>query len=42
MDFQTKLIELRKQKGWSQEQLGDMIGVTRQTISKWELGLSQT
>lgn len=40
MDFQTKLIELRKQKGWSQEGLGDMIGVTRQTISKWELGTS--
>lgn len=40
MDFQTKIIELRKQKGWSQEQLEDMIGVTRQTISKWELGTS--
>lgn len=28
---------LRKKKGISQEQLGEQIGVTRQTISNWEL-----
>lgn len=38
MDFSQTLISMRKAKGWSQEQLGDMIGVTRQTVSKWELG----
>ena len=38
MEFNLKLIELRKARGWSQEQLGDKINVTRQTISKWELG----
>lgn len=38
MIFQEKLICLRKQKGLSQENLGDEIGVTRQTVSKWELG----
>ncbi len=38
MEFNEQLICLRKQKGMSQEQLGEKIGVTRQTVSKWELG----
>lgn len=38
MTFSEQLIYLRKQKGLSQEQLGEVIGVTRQTVSKWELG----
>lgn len=38
MTFHEHLIFLRKQKGLSQEQLGAEIGVTRQTVSKWELG----
>jgi len=38
MSFSEKLIELRKSKGWSQEELGDKLDVTRQTLSKWELG----
>lgn len=38
MYFSRKLMELRKSRGWSQEELGDKINVTRQTISKWELG----
>ena len=33
-----KIFELRKAKGLSQEQLGEKINVTRQTISNWELG----
>ena len=40
MKFNQKLIELRKKKGLSQEELGYELSVTRQTISKWELGLS--
>lgn len=38
MKFNEKLLELRKQKGWSQEELGNKLDVSRQTISKWEIG----
>lgn len=38
MNFGEKLTNLRKQKGLSQEELGEKLDVTRQTISKWELG----
>ena len=38
MKFNEKLIELRKKQGLSQEELGYKLNVTRQTISKWELG----
>lgn len=40
MTFNDKLTELRKAKGWSQEQLGETVNVSRQTVSKWELGLT--
>lgn len=36
MKFEEKLMTLRKEKGWSQEELSNKIGVSRQTISKWE------
>ena len=36
MNFNEKLISLRKTKGLSQEELGAELNVTRQTISKWE------
>lgn len=32
----NKILELRKKKGLSQEQLAEKINVTRQTISNWE------
>lgn len=38
MEFHEKLMQLRKAKGWSQEQLAEQLDVTRQTVSKWELG----
>lgn len=41
MKFEEKLIKLRKEKGLSQEELGEALNVTRQTISKWELGQSK-
>lgn len=40
MKFNEKLIKLRKENGMSQEQLGFELNVTRQTVSKWELGIS--
>lgn len=36
MILADKIINLRKKAGWSQEQLADMVGVSRQAISKWE------
>jgi len=40
MKFAENLTALRRQRGWSQEELGSQIGVTRQTVSKWEMGQS--
>ena len=37
MNIGDKLVELRKKKGFSQEDLAEKLDVTRQTISKWEL-----
>ena len=37
MSLGNKILELRKKKGLSQEQLGEKVNVTRQTISNWEL-----
>lgn len=34
------MTDLRRKRGLSQEQLGYELGVSRQTVSKWELGRS--
>lgn len=40
MNFNERLIELRKSKHLTQEELGEELSVSRQTISKWELAQS--
>lgn len=38
MELGNKIVNLRKKNNLSQEELAEKVGVTRQTISKWELG----
>ena len=38
MELGKNINALRKEKGFSQENLAEKVNVTRQTISNWELG----
>lgn len=38
MQFRDRLYQLRKSAGLTQAELADRIQVSRQTISKWEMG----
>jgi len=40
MILADKIMQLRKQNGWSQEELAEKLGVSRQAVSKWESGAS--
>ena len=40
MSIAERFQELRKQAGYSQEQVAEMLGISRQAISKWESGQS--
>lgn len=40
MILAEKIMVLRKKKGWSQEGLAEKLGVSRQSVSKWESGAS--
>ena len=33
-----RILELRRQRGWSQEELAERMEVSRQAVSKWERG----
>lgn len=41
MKLSDKIIKLRKIKGWSQEELGEKLNVSRQAISRWESNTAQ-
>ena len=38
MDIAQRLQELRKRAGYSQEQVAELLGLSRQAVSKWESG----
>ena len=38
MTLAQKIYELRKERGWSQEELAERCEVSRQSVSKWESG----
>ena len=40
MDFAAKLTQLRKKRALSQEQLGEMVGIDKRIISKYETSRS--
>lgn len=42
MYFGNSLFQARKRSGLSQEGVAEKLGVSRQTVSKWETGVSQT
>lgn len=42
MEFKNCLYQTRKAKSMSQEKLASLIGVSRQAVSKWETGVSQS
>lgn len=40
MTLGNKIVELRKKRNLTQEQLSEKLGITRQTLSNWEKGIT--
>ena len=36
--FQDNLLQMRRMKGFTQEEIAEKVGVTRQAVAKWEAG----
>lgn len=41
MTIGEKILNMRRARGWSQEELAERIGVTRQAVSRWESGAAK-
>lgn len=39
--FGAFISELRKEKGWTQQELADKLFISNKAVSKWERGVSQ-
>jgi len=42
LNIGTKIRELRRRDGRTQDHLAEALGITAQAISRWESGVSQT
>ena len=42
MDIGNQILSIRKEQKLTQEEFGNLFHVTRQTVSNWENGVSQT
>jgi len=42
MNLPKTIADLRREKGYTQEKLAEMLDVTTAAVSKWETGVSQT
>lgn len=42
MELNERIASVRKAAGLTQEQLGELVGVSRQAVSKWESGVSHS
>jgi transcriptional regulator with XRE-family HTH domain len=42
MNLNQKITQLRNDNNWSQEELAEKLNVSRQSVSKWESGVSQS
>ncbi len=41
MKLSEKIVKLRKSNGWSQEEFAEKLDVSRQAVSRWEVGTAQ-